>query len=410
MPSKGISIHIGLNHVDPAAYNGWDGALSGCINDANDMNAIAEELGYSATLMTDSDATADNVVAAIGRAASELTSNDILFISYSGHGSQVADVNGDDEDGKDETWVLWDRELVDDELYALWAQFEAGVRIIMLSDSCHSGTMARMAAAYAELGAATKGGLAANAQLRTALAQVLPTRAPAAKAGMRPAPRAPEPRRFKTMPSDVRAVVSHVHAKANAARQYLAGPSERTRAAIGASVILISGCQDYQLSLDGSANGLFTEKLKVIWNDGTFSGSYADFAKAIIAEMPVNQQPNYYTVGAPNPAFEAQNPFTVASPKVTPATTATPTTSPTSSASAEAPPAGTNDRPVLKRGAEGPYVKLLHDYLRAWDFKVAPDDDSYFGPRTESAVRSFQAVHELEASGVVDRSTWDALG
>ena len=35
--AKGISIHIGLNHVDPKHYQGWDGALNACIADANDM-------------------------------------------------------------------------------------------------------------------------------------------------------------------------------------------------------------------------------------------------------------------------------------------------------------------------------------------------------------------------------------
>ena len=28
--SKGISLHIGLNRVDPTAYDGWDGALAAC--------------------------------------------------------------------------------------------------------------------------------------------------------------------------------------------------------------------------------------------------------------------------------------------------------------------------------------------------------------------------------------------
>ena len=49
----------------------------------------------------------------------------------------------ENEDGYDETWVLYDRQLVDDELYTLWSKFAPGVRIVVLSDSCHSGTAIR---------------------------------------------------------------------------------------------------------------------------------------------------------------------------------------------------------------------------------------------------------------------------
>src|SRR5690349_18204302 len=173
------------------------------------MKAPAETLGYSATIMTDSEATADSVIAAIGQASNDLGPQDILFLTYSGHGGQVADEAGDEDDGKDETWVLYDRQLVDDELYALWAKFQPGVRIIMLSDSCHSGTMARMVAAYAELPTPTRDGPDPLASLRSSLASVLPVRAPIVKPGMKASPpRPPEPGRVKLMPSDVRAIVN----------------------------------------------------------------------------------------------------------------------------------------------------------------------------------------------------------
>src|SRR5262245_32616318 len=141
--AKGISLHIGLNRVDPNAYNGWDGTLSGCENDANAMKKIADGCGYTSKIMLNDVATSDAVVAAIGQAAKQLESGDYFLLTYSGHGGQVDDTNGDEDDGKDATWVLYDRMLIDDELYSLWAQFAAGVRIFLLSDSCHSGTVAR---------------------------------------------------------------------------------------------------------------------------------------------------------------------------------------------------------------------------------------------------------------------------
>ena len=122
----GYSIHIGLNHVDPDAYGGWDGELSGCINDAHAMQRLATAEGYQSTLLLDEEATSQAVAGEISLLAQQVSAGDICLISYSGHGGQVDDVNGDESDGRDETWVLYDRQMVDDELYQLWSQFPAG--------------------------------------------------------------------------------------------------------------------------------------------------------------------------------------------------------------------------------------------------------------------------------------------
>jgi hypothetical protein len=76
------------------------------------------------------------------------------------------------------------------------------------------------------------------------------------------------------------------------------------------SVILISGCQDNQTSLDGDHNGAFTEQLLNVWNHGAFKGSYATFYSKIKAAMPPSQTPNLFTLG-PAGLLLAQSPFTV---------------------------------------------------------------------------------------------------
>ena len=43
----GASIHIGLNAVDPKHYSGWDGQLTACEFDANDMQALAKTQGFT---------------------------------------------------------------------------------------------------------------------------------------------------------------------------------------------------------------------------------------------------------------------------------------------------------------------------------------------------------------------------
>ena len=142
--ARGISFHVGLNAVDPDHYDGWDGALTACEFDANDMESLALSRGFETTKLLTPNATAEAVTKAIEGAASELEPGDVFFISYSGHGGQVPDTNGEGEsDSSDETWLAYDRQIVDDELYELWAKFKPGVRIIVLSDSCHSGSVNR---------------------------------------------------------------------------------------------------------------------------------------------------------------------------------------------------------------------------------------------------------------------------
>jgi len=138
MPS-GKSLYIGLNAVDPKQYSGWSGELSGCEFDAKDMRAIAKKHGFATTLRLTKSATRNKILGDLKRAAKKLRRNDIFFLSYSGHGGQVPNTGNDFEpDGFDETGCLYDGELIDDELYAALANFAAGVRIFVLSDSCHS--------------------------------------------------------------------------------------------------------------------------------------------------------------------------------------------------------------------------------------------------------------------------------
>ena len=275
--AKGISLHIGLNSVDPQQYEGWSGPLNACEADANDMTDLAESQGLTAAKLLTKKATRKAVLDGIADAAKNLKSGDFFFLTYSGHGGQAPDLNGDEPDGQDETWCLYDGQLIDDELYSAWGAFAAGVRIFLLSDSCHSGSVSK-AVHYA------------------------------AKARSGPPPV------YRAMPDEVALRVYQNH-------KGFYDPILKNRnlqEALGdvkASVLLISGCQDNQLSLDGTFNGLFTGTLKTIWNGGTFGGSYRRFHTAIGSKMPPDQTPKLSLVGASNPAFIAQKPLTLDAPK-----------------------------------------------------------------------------------------------
>jgi hypothetical protein len=77
-----------------------------------------------------------------------------------------------------------------------------------------------------------------------------------------------------------------------------------------AAVILISGCQDNQTSMDGDHNGAFTEQLLHVWNDGSYQGNYVKFHAAIKSRLPSSQTPNLFLLGA-TARFAKQQPFSV---------------------------------------------------------------------------------------------------
>ncbi len=284
--ATGISVHIGLNLVDPDHYQGWDGQLAGCEADAHDMVALAEHQGFATSKILTADATADLVSGAISAAARRLSAGDIFFLTYSGHGSQVPDVTSDEDDHLDETWVLYDRQLIDDELRALYATFQPGVRIVVLSDSCHSGTVTR-AARYRET--------------------YLPHTAAIGAAGEAK----PDQIKTKNLPYDIERKTYMAHRKLYNDIQTSLAPGGANKADVGADILLISGCADNQLSGDTPENGIFTGNLKRVWQDGSFEGSYRDLYAELSNLMPASQSPNYYRVGAVDEAFDRQPAFSI---------------------------------------------------------------------------------------------------
>ncbi len=289
-----LSLHIGLNAVNPVHYQGWSGELAACEADAEDMQAIAKARGMKPTVLLTAQATRATVLTALRKAARTLKKGDFFFLSFSGHGGQVADVTGEEIDRKDETWCLWDSQLIDDELYLELSKFATGVRILVLSDSCHSGTVTRDAVP-----------------------------APAQPGGPRPRmmPPAIARRTYRTHQAFYDGLQHAVVAEAgkagvvdpDAALAQVAVDSSRLTAVVGSfgpAVILISGCQDNQTSMDGDFNGAFTGRLLQVWNNGGFTGNYTQFRHLIVAGLPPTQTPNLFVLGSAA-SFLKQRPFTI---------------------------------------------------------------------------------------------------
>lgn len=122
--------------------------LNGIELDINEMKKILESRGFHVKVLWNQEATLHNVIQAL-QSYAHLKSNDTFVFYESSHGTQVPDLNGDEEnsDGLDEALVLYDASkdirderglLIDDTLQRLLAHIPA--KKLMISDACHSGS------------------------------------------------------------------------------------------------------------------------------------------------------------------------------------------------------------------------------------------------------------------------------
>lgn len=290
--AKGIALCIGLNNVSPVHYDGWDGALKVCEKDARDMKKIAEKAGFKTDLLLTKDATAANVLDKIDKAAAALKAGDIFFLYYSGHGgNEIPDINkdeveelSDEVDGYDESWCLYDRQVIDDILYQRWFKFNAGVRILVVSDSCFSGDIIKL------IGGKLVSGKLGNTTI-------------------------------KRMPEKIghRVYIKNAasYKKFNKAETPLRKSKTKAlpQAAIKATVRQISSSSEYQPSYantnDYPNNSLFTAIFKKTIKNGKYKGDYNQFVKKIKQQMPLDQQPNHQILGAAMVKFDTQSPMAI---------------------------------------------------------------------------------------------------
>ena len=111
--------------------------------------ATTELTEENSLLLTGTNASRMNIGKAIrGWLAERATFEDTVVVYFAGHGTQMIDDNGDEEDGKDECLLAWDSGLLDisyirdDDMNRWLGAVAAGTKIVMI-DACHSGTSTR---------------------------------------------------------------------------------------------------------------------------------------------------------------------------------------------------------------------------------------------------------------------------
>ncbi|HEX5723893.1 MAG TPA: caspase family protein, partial [Longimicrobiaceae bacterium] len=140
---------------DYANYGDEEGGdLFGSAADARNLrDVLVARWGFRpehVRLLTDSAATRDAIRAAFTEwLPAAAKPGDLVVFYFSGHGSQVLDESGDEDDGLDETLCPADvlrrdaaRDIRDDELNA-WLRALPTREVTVILDACHSGTATR---------------------------------------------------------------------------------------------------------------------------------------------------------------------------------------------------------------------------------------------------------------------------
>lgn len=154
------------------SYMGSQNELRGCISDALRVNDfLVQRCGYAqddiVILRDDIQGnprmvpTRENIIAAMQWLVSDAIPGDCLFLAYSGHGTQVKDLDGDEADGMDDAICPVDFQqnglLIDDIIHDIIVKpLPQGCKLTALMDCCHSGSVLDLPFTYSTKGVLKK--------------------------------------------------------------------------------------------------------------------------------------------------------------------------------------------------------------------------------------------------------------
>lgn len=283
----GLSIHVGVNK--PKKCSCSEDRLHGAERGALAMAELARHAGFEVVPpLLGKFAVWHNLQKELEWAARRLIPEDILLLSFSGHGCRGRLPSPCDEpDCHYESWCLADGEARDRSLLQELARFEEGVRILAIADCCHSEGSGSLV---------LRGPLA---RLMSPLKNALRRRRSVGRSrverpAVTPGPPADNPERRCILSSENEFKSPTVEVKA--------------------SILVLASCRREELALDDTPNSLFMGELRRVWNGGRFQGTYASFLDEIhrrVASKNGEQNPACAWSGKFPRWYEEQVPFTI---------------------------------------------------------------------------------------------------
>lgn len=245
LPAHGgrrMALCIGIDN-----YPAVEHQLGGCVNDAQTWARTLARLGFETRLLVDAEANRAAIERELGRLVDESRPGDVIVLQYAGHGTQVTDLDGDEDDGRDEALCPVDFAsgalYIDDDLAEVLARIPDGVAMTCFMDCCHSGTNTRFAA------------------------------------GLSPqeASRPPGTRARYIKPS---AALNEAHKSFRALRGGSRSVAKATRARM--REVKFSACLDHEVALESSGSGEFTVRAMQVLASGIERLSNEEFLRRVI--------------------------------------------------------------------------------------------------------------------------------
>jgi hypothetical protein len=238
-------------------------ALSGCVADAQEWAEVLGDLGFEVTMLLDGEATRARMLEAIGDLVATTGPGDVGVLQYSGHGTQVADADGDETDRLDEALVPVDFDdgafLVDDDLRSIFATIPTGANLTCFMDCCFSESNTRM------------------------LRLEQPRRVSSA-ATARFLPRSPERDRL--------------HREYRRARRSRGGPAPAAAEGSPITHVSFSACRDFQVALESGGHGHFTTAAATLLRDpDVLAWTNVELFQRILGTIEPGQTPTLEPAG-----------------------------------------------------------------------------------------------------------------
>ena len=98
---------VGISHYD-TALTGYQWNNINGVEDVNLLSPVLKNQGFTTTVLLDEQATFDNIVNQLTQFTNKTKKGDVVYLHFSTHGQPIEDLNGDEEDGWDESIVSID--------------------------------------------------------------------------------------------------------------------------------------------------------------------------------------------------------------------------------------------------------------------------------------------------------------